>query len=609
MMTPRLAALLGFIAFVRIAAAQEATPIRSNTEEALPHRVEMARLGKQLYRECDIFRRIIDSRLRQDNGADDMNSASFPQQQPLGDTSLDITHNNADENETTVAISRTNPKLIVVGFNDATQLYNGLGMSECVSTDAGNSWTKLHLPKVNFHGAQAGSDPILICDDSGMFYYAFLAASRDFSISDIIVGRSTDGKNWALGSPVVGDTVKPTKLQDKPSIAVDRDPNSPYHGRLYMVWSEYPSIADTLWDGINYIAYSDDHGVTWSKRLAYSTAFGHFATLRVGKGGTVFVSSNNFRDETVASFAVEVSHDGGKSFSEYPIAMRQKAYPVDHNIYTYGMLKGAKGFRAGPYISFDLNPETNELYAVYGSYDTIEHAAHEFMVRSSDEGVMWSSPIRIGTPSLPARDHCLPWVTYDPSTKQAYAAMYSSEEDSANMLMRRVRYSFDAPTKPERLGTRLFDPTLITASTGGRFAYLGDYTYSDAFGGTFVDVWMENRPPNYNDGDVFAYVSSLATHSGVIRQVNAPTMEVGEISPNPVHGERLTLTLKTERAPHVILHVLDALGHTVLSTVADVPIGVSTSVTLRIGKLTAGSYTIVLDGNDESVSRRFVIVR
>lgn len=609
MTTTRFLALLGFIALARIAAAQEVTPIRSNTNEALPPGVEVAKLGKRLYRECDIFRRIVDSRLRQDNGANDLNSASFAQQQPLGDTSLDITRNSADESETAVAISRTNPNLIVVGFNDGAQVNAGLGMSACVSTDAGNSWKKLHLPKVNFQGVQAWSDPILICDDSGMFYYAFLAARRDFSISDIIVGRSTDGKNWTLGSPVVGDTVKPTKLQDKPSIAVDRDPNSPYHGRLYVAWSEYPSIADTLWDGINYIAYSDDHGVTWSKRVDYSAAFGHFATLRVGKGGTVFVSSNNFRDETVASFAVEVSHDGGNSFSEYPIAMRQKAYPVDHNIYTYGMLKGAKGFRADPYITFDLNPETNELYAVYGSYDTAQHAAHEFMVRSNDEGVTWSSPVQIGTPSLPGRDLCMPWVTYDPATKQAYAVMYSSEEDTANMLMRRVRYSFDAPTTAQPLGTRLFDPRLVTASTGGRFAFIGDYTNSDAFGGTFVDVWMENRPPNYNDGDVFAYVSSSATPSGVIRQVNAPTLECSEISPNPVHGDQLSLTVKTDRAPHVILRVYDALGHGVLSKSADVPIGVSTSVTLEIEKLAAGSYTIVINGDDESVSRRFVLVR
>jgi hypothetical protein len=482
-------------------------------------------------------------------------------------------------------------------------------MSACVSTDAGNSWTKLHLPKVNFHGAKAWCDPILTCDDSGMFYYAFLAGSPDFSITDIIVGRSTDGKNWTLGSPVVGDTVKPTKLQDKPSIAVDRDPSSPYHGRLYVAWSEYPSIADTLWDGINYFAYSDDHGVSWSKPLEYSTAFGHFATIRIGKGGTIFISSNNFRDETVASFAMEVSHDGGNTFSEYPIAMRQKAYPVDHNVYTYAMLKGAKGFRIDPYISFDLNPETNELYAVYGSYDTIEHAAQEFMVRSNDEGITWSSPLRIGTPSITGRDHCMPWVTYDLSTKQAYAVMYSSEEDSANMLMRRVRYSFDAPTKPELLGTRLFDPTLASAGTGGRFASIGDYTYSDAFGGTFVDVWAENRPPTYKDCDVFAYVSSPATHSGVIRQINAPMLEVSELSPNPVRGNNLKFTVNAERATRASIRVLNDLGHTVLNTSADVPSGMATTISLEIGHLSAGSYVVEINDNEASVHRQFVVVR
>lgn len=602
--------LLSVIAVAHIVSAQEVVPMKPNYDDELQHELESVKLGKQLYNKCDMFRRVIDYRITERHGSEvyDVSSTS-DEVKPLGDTSLNITGNSSDESETTVAISRTNPNIIVVGFNDGAQLSASLGMTACVSTNAGNSWSKIHLPKVNFHGAKAWCDPILICDDSGMFYYAFLAISSSFSISDIIVGRSTDGFNWVLGSPVVGDTVAPTKLQDKPTIAVDRDPNSPYHGRLYIAWSEYPSIADTLWDGINYVAYSDDHGASWSKPLEYSTAFGHFATLRVGKGGTVFISSNNFLNDTVASFAMEVSHDGGNTFSEYPIAMRQKAYPVDHNVYTYAMLKGSKGFRANPYICFDLNPETNELFAVYGSYDTIHNAAHEFMVRSLDEGVTWLAPIRIGNPTLLDRDHCMPWVTYDQATKQAYAVMYSSEEDSANILMRRVRYSFDTPTKAEPLGTRLFNPILASAATGGRFASIGDYTYSDAFGGTFVDVWAENRPPSYKDCDVFAYVSSPATHTGVIRQINAPTIEMSELSPNPVRGQHISFTLKADRATRAFIHVLDDLGREVLSTAADVNTGVDTSVTLEIGNLASGSYVVAIDGNDESVRRRFVIAR
>ncbi|MBS1903821.1 MAG: hypothetical protein JSS75_08970 [Bacteroidetes bacterium] len=602
-------ALIVLISSARIATAQEVAPQTPESDRELSRALKVAKLGDRLYRECDVFRRVIDHQLSQQPASQVSSVLSTEPLQSLGDTSLDITHSSSDESETTVAISRTNPNMIVVGFNDAAQIANGIGMTACVSTDAGNTWSRQHLPKVNFHGANAWCDPILTCDDSGMFYYAFLIITPNMSLSDIMVGRSKDGRNWVLGSPVVGDTIAPTKLQDKPTIAVDRDPNSPYHGRLYIAWSEYPSLADTLWDGINYVAYSDDHGVSWSKPLEYSTAFGHFATLRIGKGGTVFISSNNFRDETVASFAVEVSHDGAKTFSEYPIAMRQKAYPVDHNVYMYAMLKGSKGFRIDPYISFDLDPETNDLFAVYGSYDTIKKAAREFIVRSTDEGVSWSSPIQVGDPTLLGLDHCMPWVSFDPSTKKAYVTMYSSEEDTANVLMRRVRYSFDTPTNAEPLGTRLFNPLLASVATGGRWANMGDYTYSDAFGGTFVDVWAENRPPSYNDGDVFAYVSSPATHAGVIRQLNAPTIAISDLSPNPVHGDRISFTLTGDRSREVLIHVQDVLGHEVLSATAKLDAGTLTDVTLDIGTLAAGSYLIVIDGNDESVCRRFVIVR
>lgn len=608
-MSPKYVALILLISVARIASAQEVASQTPESDEAFRQALKVSTLGDRLYRECDVFRRVIDHQLSQLPASQVSDAVSTEPLQPLGDTSLDITRTSSDESETTVAISRANPNMIVVGFNDGAQVANGLGMTACVSTDAGNTWSRHHLPKVNFHGANAWCDPILTSDDSGMFYYAFLIVSPDMSLSDIMLGRSNDGVNWVLTSPVVGDTVTPTKLQDKPTIAVDRDPNSPYHGRLYIAWSEYPSLADTLWDGINYVAYSDDHGVSWSKPLEYSTAFGHFATLRIGKGGTVFISSNNFRNDTVASFAMEVSHDGGKTFSEYPIAMRQKQYPVDHNVYTYPMLKGPKGFRIQPYISFDLDPETNDLFAVYGSFDTIQHAAREFIVRSTDEGQSWSSPIQVGDPTLLGRDHCMPWVSFDPTTKKAYVEMYSSEEDTANVLMRRVRYTFDTPTKAEPLGTRLFDPLLASVATGGRWANIGDYTYSDAFGGTFVDVWAENRPPSGKDGDVFAYVSSPATHAGVIRQLNAPTISISDLSPNPVHGDQISFTLATDRSREVPIHVQDVLGHNVLNTSAQVRVGDVTSITLDIGKLAAGSYLIAVDGNDESVCRRFVIVR
>ncbi|MDP4230572.1 MAG: T9SS type A sorting domain-containing protein [Bacteroidota bacterium] len=608
-MSPKYFALILLISFARIATAQEAAPLTPGSDRELRHALKVSKLGDRLYRECDVFRRVIDHQLLERPASEETVAVSTEPLQPLGDTSLDITHTSSDESETTVAISRTNPNVIVVGFNDAAQIASAQGMTACVSTDAGNTWSRRHLPKVNYHGANAWCDPILTCDDSGMFYYAFLIVSPSLSLSDIMVGRSTDGLNWVLGSPVVGDTIAPTKLQDKPTIAVDRDPNSPYHGRLYIAWSEYPSLADTLWDGINYMAYSDDHGVSWSKPLEYSTAFGHFATLRIGKGGTVFIASNNFRNDTIASFAMEVSHDGGKTFSEYPIAMRQKGYPVDHNVYTYPMLKGSKGFRVQPYICFDLDPETNDLFAVYGSYDTIKNAAREFIVRSTDEGTSWSSSIQVGDLALLGRDHCMPWVTFDASTKKAYVEMYSSEEDTANMLMRRVRYSFDTPTKTEQIGTRLFDPRLASAATGGRWANIGDYTYSDAFGGTFVDVWAENRPPSGKDGDVFAYVSSPATHAGVIRQINAPRVAISDLSPNPVHGDQIRFTLTGDQSREVLIHVQDVLGHEVLSTSAKVDVGNVTNVTLDIGKLAAGSYLIAIDGNDESVCRRFVIVR
>lgn len=609
------ACLLSYLAVLCIytsAYAQQRSPAPTDYTSALRQELSSYKNGAWLYERCDLFRHIIDDRL-QKRLADELDNAAPAVDMPLAtqsDTTLDITRASSEEDEPTIAISRANPKLLVAGMNDNAQFAAGLGMSAIVSTNSGSSWKKYHLPKVSSNGCQAFCDPVLICDDAGMFYYAFIILNTSNHLNDIMLGRSTDGVNWTLSAPVVGNVTPPGPLEDKPAMAVDRDPNSPHHGRVYVAWSRYISLeTDSIWDGIAYIAHSDDHGDHWSAPVKFTTTYGSVATVRVGKGGVVFITSSNWINDTAASCAMDVSYDGGDSFSEYPLA-KTRNYPVDHNYYVLSMLKGPHGFRSGPYVAFDLDPTNNHLYAVYGNYDTVHGTAQQLAVESSDEGKTWSTPRQIGTAGHLDVDHFTPWVSFDPLLSKPYVTLYSSEEDLANNdSTRYVRCTFDALDRVEKIGTRLFDPrTTTTGTNGAPMAFIGDYTYSDAFGGTFAAVWTENRPPSNHDGDIFAYVSSPSSNA-VTREIDRPAFVVGNVTPNPNVSDEAKLLLTSTEAAMATIRVSDLGGREVLHAREILAPNAETTVSLNTRHLAAGVYHLWVEGGQSPVERSFVVLR
>src|SRR5581483_10290424 len=434
----------------------QTTPQASNAfQTEVRHILAQYANGSELYRTCDVFARKVNFTVARKLGL--MSEAVTPLSSG-NDTSLDVSRTTADENEPNIAINRKHPNIIVGGANDAAMTH--LSMPAYLTTDAGNSWKTYRLPPVNDKGSGAFGDPMLISDDSGIFYYAFLVDEPSLSgISDIMIARSTDGKNWTLGKPVVGNIDSSNAvLEDKETIAVDHSPASPFYGRLYVAWTEY-YIDSPETNAVHYLAYSDDHGATWSKPQSYTDAYGYFALMRIGKDGTIVIASSNGNDSQPAHGLV-ISKDGGKTFTENPISDFIDYPPLQNG---YNGLKG-NGFRAFPYVCFDVDPTNNKLYAVYGSYDDANGDAAEYETTSADLGTSWTDPVQIGTPDLIENDHFMPWVNFDPIERQVFISMYSSEEDTVlNLKTRIVRCNFNTPDQMQSIGNDLFNPLLNTA--------------------------------------------------------------------------------------------------------------------------------------------------
>jgi hypothetical protein len=323
------------------------------------------------------------------------------------------------QNETAIAQNPLNPRQIVTGFNDYRR-----GDGTCGTAYSGNggaSWTDATMPNGFTRGTafgnvarqywQASGDPSVAWDTRGNAYFSCQVFMRgpagvtnnpDTS-SAVYVFRSTGdaGASWNFtGHPAI-ETFDSTGavLTDKPYMAIDDSPTSPFRDRIYVTWTQFAA------DGTGYIyeVHSNDYGQTFSSPVVVSTTsslcsnnFGlptpqgtcnenQFSDPFTAPNGTLYVAYANFNNSTSSSsdnhnqILLTKSTDGGNTFSAPVLVGNYNDLP-DCATYQGGQdafracvpEKGTSQnsvFRATNYPSGGVNPRRpNQVVVTYGSY-------------------------------------------------------------------------------------------------------------------------------------------------------------------------------------------------------------------------------------------------
>src|SRR5581483_5512401 len=279
-----------------------------------------------------------------------------------------------------------NGQRIVVDMTDSTFAasspsdYSGLSLS----TDGGSTWTRIH-PFGGTHGANYG-DPFVVWDQKfGRFVAGDLVGGcGGFGLG---VWTSPDGATWSVGPCVHNGT-----QDDRPSIAVDNDPASPYYGNLYITWNDF-----NINGGALVYSRSIDGGATWSPEAVVVNAFvrntqpavqpvnGQVDLVAVNEGG------GGLNPRTNQFFR---SVDGGASW-QGPFSMGP-SFPAGADMVVgyfsgYHPIWRALGWGnpapAGP---------TTIVYPYYQAGSGGD-TGDVYVVRSIDGGVTWSAPVPIST--------------------------------------------------------------------------------------------------------------------------------------------------------------------------------------------------------------------
>ena len=329
------------------------------------------------------------------------------------------------QNEPSIAVDPASSHL-VAGANDEQQQpecgapVRGTSPSDCsffpgvgtdgvyTSADAGASWTNRGLldDQAGWKASPLTSDgdpvivygprydPVTRTFSTSTFdaYYQSLASYKpgrqpgNQGPEFIVVSRSSDnGATWA-GPSVVVDA-HGLIFNDKNAIWADKNPSSPYYGRLYSSSTQFRSLPGTSEPIIT--SYSADGGRTWSLPQQLSGASNNSVTggrqgsaVRTDGLGHVYVAWEDGGSQVYA-----VSTDGGVSYSR-PAAIGPVADLVDP-------IPGSN-FRNDSFLSLasDPRPRSTTLYAAWVNRTLTSGAAAQLVVYKTT-GTGW---VKVTTP-------------------------------------------------------------------------------------------------------------------------------------------------------------------------------------------------------------------
>ncbi len=378
--------------------------------------------------------------------------------------------------ETTIAINPTNKNNLIGGAIIAPPSGNGT-LAYYYSLDGGNTWGGNEaFPSA---GSSAG-DPVVAFDGFGNAYYLYQIRSD----RKLYLHKSTNGgQSWPSSRTTVVLKTSPKNV-DKPWMAISPVINASGKYDIYVVYTETtdpPGTGETIWQ-----ATSDNGGVSFTNTLISNgdpSAGG--ANVAFGPTGGAYIAWGVFRtthpfDQTAIKF----------SFSTTSIPVTQigtyKKIGSDNRF----VLKNSE-VRVNSWPSIDVDRTEGSrrgwIYVAWADQRTTAPGSGTpdiLLIKSTDNGLTWSSPVRVNT--VTTNDQWFPSLSVDPDGNVNiifYDSRNSSNNQSAQLYFAR---STD--------GGVTFSNTLIgslfTVASVPNANFMGDYVQLANWTGKSYPFWM-----------------------------------------------------------------------------------------------------------------------
>lgn len=276
-------------------------------------------------------------------------------------------------NEPSIAIDPTNPNNIVIGWRQFDTIASDFRQAGwAYSHDGGETWT---FPGSIVPGVFE-SDPVLVADLAGSFYYASVRVEPDYG--SVLHVSHDQGESW--------ETV-PAFGGDKHWLAVDNT-DGPGSGHVYLSWSYFAGCC-----GNNVFTRSTNGGSSFVSPVAIPLS-PRYGTNAVGVDGEVYVAGygTNQSGTVVARSTNAKQQNQTPSFDLAVTVIAANSIPIPNSDPNPG------GLLAQPVVDVDRSnsPTRGNVYLLQSGTSGVNGDPMDVaFARSTDHGATWSMPARV----------------------------------------------------------------------------------------------------------------------------------------------------------------------------------------------------------------------
>jgi hypothetical protein len=409
---------------------------------------------------------------------------------------------NVTESENSVFVN-PNDNDFLLNSNNSTAWPNAgnlYGANAFLSADGGNTWGGTAQ---GAGGGNSGDPTTAINLDGSRMYVNYITNPGGMGIAI----STNNGATW---SPV---TVAPNpgSLADKNHMWIDNSPVSSYLGNLYIAWTDFGGSNNNN----IVLKASTNGGANWGTGINLSSAVNagshnQGVNIQTGPNGQVYVIWSIYdswpQDEKAIGFTK--STNGGTSF-----APATRIINNTKGIRNSGVGKSMR-VNSFPSMAIDISGGSynGNLYVVWTNIGVpgvnTGTSADVYMIKSTNEGATWSTPIRINQdPTGLGKKHYFPWITCDPETGILSVIFYDDRNTTSAQCETWCANSSDGGETWEdfKVSDVAFTPTPIP---GLASSYMGDYLGITARGSKVYPAWTDTRNSLY-----MTYVSPYVTNN------------------------------------------------------------------------------------------------
>ena len=408
------------------------------------------------------------------------------------DVLVTVEPSNSTQSENSIVINPNDKNMLLNSNNSTPQPSNGTvkGADALKTLDAGATWSGT----VEGAGGSNSGDPAAVIDLNGRWFVGYIdnASGQSVSYSD------NQGATWTVSKVATGSAFN---MLDKNHLWVDISPSSPYKGYLYNGWMTSNNI---------YVSHSVTNGATWSSsvNISAATAAGSHnqgINFKCGPDGEAYAAWAVYdswpSDEKAIGF--NKSLDGGATWGTAVRALNNIK-----GIRTIGVSQNMRT-NSFPSMAVDLSnsPYRGTIYIVWTNTGVpginVGPGSSCYLIKSTDKGATWSTPMRINSDSTAGKHHYLPWITCDQANGYVSVVFYDNRNCSSAEAEAWMAYSTDGGNTfaDLKVSDVAFTPSPIPNMAT---KYMGDYLAIAAWDGITYPCWTDTR-----SGHCLTYVSPI----------------------------------------------------------------------------------------------------